>query len=93
LVVVDPAAGAPALGTLVPAAGAGGLSVFTGWAGDTAAGDPAAGAGAAGAPGRAGGLGMYSGPVWPQAESSASMVSAESSVGNANGDFTIRITV
>jgi hypothetical protein len=41
----------------------------------------------AGAAGLAGGLGMYSGPVWPQPASSTAAVKS------AMGDFTIRITV
>jgi hypothetical protein len=75
---------APAIGGTVPAAGAGGLIVLGGAAG--------AGAGAA-APARTGGLGMYSGPGWPQADSSVSVAKAVRAAGSANGDFTIRITV
>jgi hypothetical protein len=77
---------APAIGGTVPAAGAGGLIVLGGAAG------AGAGAGAA-APARAGGLGMYSGPGWPQADSSVSVAKAVRAAGSANGDFTIRITV
>ena len=87
--LVDPAAGAPALEPPVPAAGAGGLAVLTGRSGVEVG---AAGAGAP-APAGAGGLGMYSGPGWPQADSSASVAKADRAAGSANGDFTIRITV
>ena len=70
-------------GTAVPAAGAGGTAMVAG-----------AGAGAAGPEGAAplcfGGLGMYSGPVWPQADSVSRVARA---AGSANVDFTIRITV
>jgi hypothetical protein len=77
---------APVLGPTTPADGAGGeLSV------PMAA--PAGAAGtvcAAGAALRTGGLGMYSGPVWPQADSVSNIARP---AGSANGDFTIRITV
>jgi hypothetical protein len=71
-------------GTVVPAAGAGGTLMLAGSA-----------AGAAAFSGDdmtpdLGGLGMYRGPVWPQAESSIETVRT---AGNANEDFTIRITV
>jgi hypothetical protein len=80
----------PAGGVAVPAAGAGGVAVFTGVTGDWAGGVAAGVA----APARAGGLGMYSGPGWPQADSRASVASADNAAaGSANGDFTIRITV
>ena len=62
-------------GTAVPAAGAGGTMTL---------------AGAGVAAWRCGGLGMVSGPVWPQAVSSDSVARA---IGSANEDFTIRITV
>jgi hypothetical protein len=81
----------PAGGVIMPAAGAGGLTVLAGVA--WFAGDPAAGVPAAGVPAavRAGGLGMYSGPVWPQADSRVART--KPAAGSANGDFTIRITV
>jgi hypothetical protein len=70
-------------GTVVPAAGAGGTVIVAG-----------CGAGAPGPAGAAplcfGGLGMYSGPVWPQADSNIRVARA---AGSANEDFTIRITV
>jgi hypothetical protein len=102
---------APAAGIMVPAAGAGGEIVVPGVAGASTAGvagvppddAPGSGAGLGGmeAAGvddsvRAGGLGMYSGPVWPQADSKLSVARAAragTAAGSANGDFTIRITV
>ena len=76
---------APALGPTTPAAGAGG-EVAVPMAAPAAAGPVCT----VGAGFLAGGLGMYSGPVWPQADK-VSMIARPA--GNANGDFTIRITV
>jgi hypothetical protein len=70
-------------GMAVPAAGAGGVAMLAG----AAAG---AGAAAAAAPLRCGGLGMVSGPVWPQADNNIEVARA---VASANEDFTIRIRV
>jgi hypothetical protein len=87
----------PAGGVIMPAAGAGGLTVLAGVAWFEGAAGPAgvaaAGVAAAGAPAavRTGGLGMYSGPVWPQADSRVART--KPAAGSANGDFTIRITV
>jgi hypothetical protein len=82
----------PAGGVIMPAAGAGGLTVLAGVAWFEGAAGPA-GVPAAGVPAavRAGGLGMYSGPVWPQADSRVART--KPAAGSANGDFTIRITV
>jgi hypothetical protein len=48
--------------------------------------------GAGGGAGWVGGLGMYSGPVWPQPASKA-MTTSATPVLNATRDFTIRIRV
>jgi hypothetical protein len=77
----------PAGGVIMPAAGAGGLTVLAGVAWFAGAVGPAGVAAAV----RAGGLGMYSGPVWPQADSRVART--KPAAGSANADFTIRITV
>jgi hypothetical protein len=81
----------PPAGTVTPAAGAGGES----WTAGAVAVAlvfvvPAAAALVCGAGIRAGGFGMVSGPVWPQADSAIRVARL---VRSANGDFTIRITV
>jgi len=76
-------------GPTTPAAGDGGelavpMAAPTGGAASDGAGAAGTGFLAAGT------LGMYSGPVWPQADS---VSNTSMPAGSANGSFTIRITV